>query len=113
MIAWLVLLQASLTIAVAGPATSPDYLPLHVAQAEGLFTAQNLTVTLRPYRSEPSAAEALAPGDAARAGAARGGGRAPPPGVGLPRRPAGGAARESGAEGQYPVTGRPRRPDRS
>lgn len=67
MIAWLVLLQASLTIAVAGPATSPEYLPLHVAQAEGLFTAQNLAVTLRPYRSEPSAAEALASGQASLA----------------------------------------------
>ena len=64
MIAWLVLLQASLTIAVAGPATSPEYLPLHVAQAEGLFAAQKLTVTLRPYRSEPSAAEALVSGHA-------------------------------------------------
>jgi ABC-type nitrate/sulfonate/bicarbonate transport system substrate-binding protein len=64
MIAWLVLLQASLTIAVAGPATSPEYLPLHLAQAEGLFTAQKLSVTLRTYRSEPSAAEALAVGHA-------------------------------------------------
>ena len=64
MIAWLVLLQASLTIAVAGPATSPEYLPLHVAQAERLFAAQKLSVTLRPYRSEPSAAEALAAGHA-------------------------------------------------
>ena len=59
MIAWLVLLQASLTIAVAGPATSPEYLPLHVAQAEGLFTAQQLTVTLRSVRSEAGAAEML------------------------------------------------------
>ena len=64
MIAWLVLLQASLTIAVAGPATSPEYLPLHVAQAENLFAAQKLSVTLRPYRSAPSAAEALATGHA-------------------------------------------------
>ena len=64
MIAWLVLLQASLTIAVAGPATAPEYLPLHVAQAGGLFAAQKLTVTLRPYRSEPSAAEGLAAGHA-------------------------------------------------
>jgi ABC-type nitrate/sulfonate/bicarbonate transport system substrate-binding protein len=51
MIAWLVLLQAALTIAVAGPATSPEYLPLHVAQAEGLFAAERLTVTLRSTRS--------------------------------------------------------------
>ena len=64
MIAWLVLLQASLTIAVAGPATSPEYLPLHVAQAEGLFTAQQLTVTLRSTRSDAGAAELLAAGQA-------------------------------------------------
>ena len=64
MIAWLVLLQASLTIAVAGPATAPEYLPLHIASADGLFAAQQLTVTLQPYRSEPSAAEALASGRA-------------------------------------------------
>ncbi|HEY7038067.1 MAG TPA: ABC transporter substrate-binding protein [Methylomirabilota bacterium] len=61
---WLVLLQASLTIAVAGPATAPEYLPLHVAESGGLFAAQQLTVTLQPYRSEPSAAEALASGRA-------------------------------------------------
>ena len=64
MIAWLVLLQASLTIAVAGPITSPEYLPLHVAQAEGHFTAQHLAVTLRPMRSDAGAAEALALGQA-------------------------------------------------
>ena len=64
MIAWLVLLQASLTIAVAGPATSPEYLPLHVAQAEGLFTAQRISVTLRSTRSDAAAAELLAGGQA-------------------------------------------------
>jgi NitT/TauT family transport system substrate-binding protein len=64
MIAWLVLLQASLTIAVAGPPTSPEYLPLHVAQAEGLFTAQQLSVTLRSTRSDAAAAEMLATGQA-------------------------------------------------
>jgi NitT/TauT family transport system substrate-binding protein len=63
-IAWLVLLQVGLTIAVAGPATSPEYLPLHVAQADGLFTAQRLGVTLRPMRSEAAAAEALGAGRA-------------------------------------------------
>jgi len=62
MIPWLVLLQASLTIAVAGPATSPEYLPLHLAEAEGLFAAQQITVTLRPLRSEQAAAEALGSG---------------------------------------------------
>jgi NitT/TauT family transport system substrate-binding protein len=64
MIAWLVLLQATLTIAVAGPATSPEYLPLHVAQAEGLFAAYQLSVTLRPTRSDTAAAELLGDGQA-------------------------------------------------
>jgi NitT/TauT family transport system substrate-binding protein len=64
MIAGVVLLQASLTIAVAGPATSPEYLPLHVAQAEGHFAAQKLAVTLRLVRSDAGAAEALAAGHA-------------------------------------------------
>ncbi|HEX5528523.1 MAG TPA: ABC transporter substrate-binding protein, partial [Methylomirabilota bacterium] len=64
MIAWLVLLQTSLTIAVAGPITSPEYLPLHVAQADGHFAAQHLAVTLRPMRSDAGAAEALGLGQA-------------------------------------------------
>lgn len=64
MIAWLVLLQTSLTIAVAGPATSAEYLPLHVARAEGFFTAQQLSVTLRSTRSDATAAEMLAGGQA-------------------------------------------------
>jgi ABC-type nitrate/sulfonate/bicarbonate transport system substrate-binding protein len=64
MIAWLVLLQAGITIAVAGPPTSPEYLPLHVAHADGLFTAQQLSVTLRSTRSDAAAAEMLAAGQA-------------------------------------------------
>jgi NitT/TauT family transport system substrate-binding protein len=64
MIAWLVLLQTSLTIVVAGPPTSSDYLPLYVAQADGLFTAQQLSVTLRSTRSDVAAAEILATGQA-------------------------------------------------
>lgn len=64
MIAWLVLLQTALTIAVAGPPTSPEYVPLHVAQADGLFTAQQLSVTLRSTRSDTAAAEMLATGQA-------------------------------------------------
>jgi NitT/TauT family transport system substrate-binding protein len=58
--AWLVLLQVSLSIAVAGPPTSPEYLPLHVAQAEGLFAAQQLNTTLRSTRSDAGAARVLA-----------------------------------------------------
>jgi len=64
MIAWLVLLQTALTISVAGPPTSPEYLPLHVAQADGLFTGHQLSVTLRSTRSDTAAAEMLATGQA-------------------------------------------------
>ena len=64
MISWLVLLQATLTIATAGPATAPEYLPLWVAQAEGYFSQEKLAVALEPTRSEASAAEALARGQA-------------------------------------------------
>ena len=64
MIPWLVLLQATLTIATAGPATAPEYLPLWVAQAEGYFSQEKLAVALEPTRAETSAAEALARGQA-------------------------------------------------
>jgi ABC-type nitrate/sulfonate/bicarbonate transport system substrate-binding protein len=59
----IVLLQA-LTLALSGPATSPEYLPLWVASADGHFDRQGLKVTLRPTRSEVGAAEALAQGQA-------------------------------------------------
>jgi NitT/TauT family transport system substrate-binding protein len=59
----IVLLQA-LTLAVSGPATSPEYLPIWVASADGHFDRQGLKVTLRPTRSEVGAAEALAQGQA-------------------------------------------------
>ncbi len=64
MISWLFLLQATLTIATAGPATAPEYLPLWVAQAEGYFAQEKLAVALEPTRAEASAAEALARGQA-------------------------------------------------
>ncbi|MBI4591681.1 MAG: ABC transporter substrate-binding protein [Candidatus Rokubacteria bacterium] len=60
----LLLLQASLTIAVSGPFTSPEYLPLRVAEAEGYFTQEGLQVSLRTTRAEAGAAEALARGQA-------------------------------------------------
>jgi ABC-type nitrate/sulfonate/bicarbonate transport system substrate-binding protein len=63
-IPWLVLLQATLTIATAGPATAPEYLPLWVAQGEGYFTQENLSVSLVATRTETAAAEALARGQA-------------------------------------------------
>src|SRR5207247_823879 len=58
-LALIVLLQ-TLTLAVSGPATSPEYLPIWVAAADGHFARQGLRVTLRATRSEVGAAEALA-----------------------------------------------------
>lgn len=58
----LALLQAALTIATAGPATAPEYLPLWVARAEGYFTAEGLAVDIQSTRAETGAAEALARG---------------------------------------------------
>ena len=55
-------LWAAITIAVAGPATSPEYLPVHLAQAEGYFAQEKLDVTLKVERSEGEAARALARG---------------------------------------------------
>jgi hypothetical protein len=62
MIPWLVLLQVTLTIAMAGPATAPEYLPVWVAQSEGYFARENLAVKLMPSRADTLAAEALAHG---------------------------------------------------
>jgi NitT/TauT family transport system substrate-binding protein len=59
MLGLIVLLQ-SLTVAVSGPATSPEYLPLRVAHAEGYFAREGLAVTLKTTRAESGAAEALA-----------------------------------------------------
>lgn len=64
MIALLVFLQASLSIAVSGPYSSPEYLPLRVAEAEGYFAQEGLQVSLRTTRAEAGAAEALAKGEA-------------------------------------------------
>ena len=57
-------LWAAITIAVAGPATSAEYLPLYVAQSEGYFAQEKLEVTLRTERSESDAAQAMARGRA-------------------------------------------------
>lgn len=59
-----ILLLQALTLAVSGPATSPEYLPLRVAEAEGYFAREGLAVTLKTTRAEPGAAEALAQGHA-------------------------------------------------
>lgn len=58
----LILLLQTLTIAVSGPATSTEYLPLRVAEAHGCFAREGLAVTLRTTRAEVGAAEALAQG---------------------------------------------------
>jgi NitT/TauT family transport system substrate-binding protein len=60
----LIVLAQALMIAVAGPPTSPEYLPIRVADAHGLFAREGLQVTLRSTRAEPGAAEALAQGQA-------------------------------------------------
>lgn len=60
----LVLLLQALTVAVSGPATSPEYLPLRVADGRGYFEREGLTVTLKTTRAEVGAAEALAQGEA-------------------------------------------------
>jgi NitT/TauT family transport system substrate-binding protein len=59
MLGLIVLLQ-TLVVAVSGPASSPEYLPLRVADAEGHFRREGLAVTLKTTRSEIGAAEALA-----------------------------------------------------
>jgi ABC-type nitrate/sulfonate/bicarbonate transport system substrate-binding protein len=59
-----ILLLQSLLVAVSGPPSSPEYLALRVAHAEGLFRREGLDVTLRTTRAEPGAAEALAQGQA-------------------------------------------------
>lgn len=59
-----VILAQALTLAVSGPTSSSEYLPLRVADAEGYFAKEGLTVTLKTTRAEPGAAEALAQGQA-------------------------------------------------
>ena len=59
-----ILLLQSLVLAIAGPVTSPEYLPLRVAEAEGLFAREGLNVVVRTTRAEPGAAEALVQGQA-------------------------------------------------
>jgi NitT/TauT family transport system substrate-binding protein len=63
MLGLIVLLQ-TLVLAIAGPATSPEYLPLRVAEAEGYYTREGLNVVVRTTRAEPGPAEALGQGQA-------------------------------------------------
>jgi len=58
----LILLLQTLTIAVSGPLTSIEYLPLRVAESHGHFTREGLAVSLKTTRAEVGAAEALAQG---------------------------------------------------
>jgi NitT/TauT family transport system substrate-binding protein len=59
-----IILLQSLVLAIAGPPTSAEYLPLRVAEAEGLFAHEGLNVVVRTTRAEPGAAEALVQGQA-------------------------------------------------
>ncbi|HSE91725.1 MAG TPA: ABC transporter substrate-binding protein [Methylomirabilota bacterium] len=58
-----ILLLQALAVAVSGPPTSSEYLPLRVADAEGYFEQEGVQVTLRSVRGEVAAAEALATGE--------------------------------------------------
>src|SRR5438128_10022455 len=58
----LILLLQALTIAVSGPPTSAENLPLRLADAHGYFAREGLAVTLKTTRAEVGAAEALAQG---------------------------------------------------
>lgn len=64
MLALLFLLQTTISIAVPGPPSSAEYLPLRVAEAEGYFAEEGLRVSLRTLPAEPGAAQTLARGDA-------------------------------------------------
>ena len=55
-----IILAQALILAVSGPTSSSEYLPLRVADAEGYFAKEGLAVTLKTTRAEPGAAEALA-----------------------------------------------------
>src|SRR5688500_16616124 len=59
-----ILLLQTLTLAISGPATSPEYLALRVAEADGHFAREGLQVVVRTTRAEPGAAEALVQGQA-------------------------------------------------
>jgi len=63
MLGLIVLLQ-TLMLAVSGPPTSPEYLPIRVAEAEGYFALEGLAVTVKTTRAESGAAEALVQGQA-------------------------------------------------
>ena len=62
MLGLIILLQA-LTLAVSGPATSPEYLPIWVADGDGHFAREGLRVAVRTTRSEVGAAEARGGGE--------------------------------------------------
>jgi ABC-type nitrate/sulfonate/bicarbonate transport system substrate-binding protein len=56
------LLQATLTIGVAGPATSAEYLPVRLAESGGHFTSEKVPARLQTFRSAAEAAQAMAAG---------------------------------------------------
>lgn len=56
------LLQATLTLGVAGPATSAEYLPVRLAESGGHFASEKVAARLQRIRSPAEAAEALAAG---------------------------------------------------
>jgi NitT/TauT family transport system substrate-binding protein len=61
MLGLIVLLQ-TLTLALGGPAGSLEYLPIRLAEVEGDFAREGLTVRIKRTRAESGAAEALSQG---------------------------------------------------
>lgn len=51
-----------LTVSVAGPITSAEYLPIRVAEAAGYFADERVTVSIRDTRSPADAAQDLGTG---------------------------------------------------
>src|SRR5436189_255012 len=52
-----IIVAQALTLAVSGPTSSPEYLPLRVAEAEGHFAKEGLVVTLKTTRAGLSPAQ--------------------------------------------------------
>jgi NitT/TauT family transport system substrate-binding protein len=59
MLTWAILLQATVAISVAGPATSAEYSPVHLAAAGGALVVDGSPVKMVQTRSPADAAQAL------------------------------------------------------
>lgn len=62
MLGLLILLQATVTVAVPTQTGADSYLPVRIAESAGYFAQEQVQVVLREVRAEADAAEALAKG---------------------------------------------------